>query len=39
MLLTHALHEKESKGAFNHGTGTSFVSTEKSVIVRKDRDI
>ena len=30
---------KDSKGAQNHWTGTSFVSTEKSVNVQKDREI
>ena len=27
------------KGALNHWTGTSFVQTEKSVLVQKDREI
>ena len=30
---------KDSKGALNHSTGTSFVWTKKSMIVQKDREI
>ena len=30
---------KDNKGTLNHWTGTSFVETEKSVLVRKDSEI
>ena len=39
MLLTNSLYAKNVKGALNHWTGTSFVQTEKSVLVQKDREI
>ena len=31
--------QKDSKGALNYWTGTSFVETEKSVLVQKDSEI
>ena len=39
VLLTNVYTPNDSKCALNHWTGTSFVFTEKSALVHKDREI